>query len=209
MRVLFVFFALFFTPLAACAQEGAASIAKETSDTEDKGPFSSDTFKGMALRNIGPAFMSGRIADIAIVPDDPATWYVAVGSGGVWKTENAGTTWTPLFDDQTSYSIGSVTLDPSNASTVWVGSGENHGGRHIGFGDGVYRSKDGGASWEHLGLKDSDHISKIIVHPQDPNTVWVASQGPLWSSGGERGLYKTTDGGVTWKNVLSSANGPA
>ena len=170
---------------------------------EDDGPMSSATFKGLELRNIGPALMSGRIADIAIMPGDPATWYVAVGSGGVWKTTNAGTTWTPIFDDQPSYSIGAIGLDPTNPHTVWVGTGENVGGRHAGFGDGIYRSKDGGASWEHLGLEDSDHISKIIVHPEDPNTVWAAAQGPLWSKGGDRGLFKTTDGGKTWRNVLS------
>ena len=196
MRLLPIFSALTLTLLAACSQ-GAA-------EEEDQGPLSSSTFEGMALRNIGPALMSGRIADIQIVQDDPATWYVAVGSGGVWKTTNAGTTWDPIFDEQSSYSIGSIGLAPSNPNTVWVGSGENHGGRHIGFGDGIYRSKDGGDSWEHLGLENSDHISKIIVHPDDPNVVYVASQGPLWSSGGDRGLYKTTDGGETWENILSA-----
>ena len=190
--------ALLLLPLSTCAQNAPDN------NEEDPGPLSSSTFKGMELRNIGPALMSGRIADIAIVSDDPATWYVAVGSGGVWKTTNAGTTWTPVFDDQTSYSIGSVALDPSNPNTVWVGTGENVGGRHIGFGDGIYRSRDGGESWDNLGLENSDHISKIIVHPDDPNTVFVASQGPLWSSGGERGLYKTTDGGENWNNVLSA-----
>jgi len=102
------------------------------------------------------------------------------------------------------YSIGTVTVDPSNPHTIWVGTGENHGGRHVGYGNGVYRSRDGGTSWEHLGLESSEHISEIIVHPEDPNTVWVASQGPLWSSGGERGLYKTIDGGLTWNLVLSA-----
>ena len=198
MRFLPMIAALLLLPLLACAQEQQGDSA------EDKGPLSSETFKGFELRNIGPALMSGRIADIAIAPEDPATWYVAVGSGGVWKTDNAGTTWTPIFDDQTSYSIGDVTLDPSNANTVWVGTGENVGGRHVGFGDGVYRSKDGGETWENLGLKNSNHISKIIIHPDDPDTVFVAAQGPLWSSGGDRGLFKTTDGGATWNNVLSA-----
>ncbi|MEO1252638.1 MAG: glycosyl hydrolase [Pseudomonadota bacterium] len=186
------------TPLSACAQDPT-----EAGD-EDKGPLSSSTFEGLTLRNIGPALMSGRIADIAIEPDDPATWYVAVGSGGVWKTTNAGTTWTPVFDEESSYSIGAIALDPSNTNTVWVGTGENVGGRHVGYGDGVYRSIDGGETWENLGLENSDHISKIIVHPDDPNTVFVAAQGPLWSSGGDRGLFKTTDGGETWNNILSA-----
>ena len=171
---------------------------------DDANKMSSELFAGFELRGIGPAFMSGRIADIDIDESDPSTWYVAVGSGGVWKTENAGTTWKPIFDDQTSYSIGDVTIDPSNPHTIWVGTGENVGGRHVGFGDGVYRSRDGGESWEHLGLEKSEHISTIIVHPDDPDTVFVASQGPLWSKGGERGLFKTTDGGKTWDNVLSA-----
>ena len=171
---------------------------------EDASPLSSSNFEAFSLRNIGPAFMSGRIADIIIVPDDPATWFVAVGSGGVWKTENAGTTWTSLFDGQTSYSIGALGSDPTDPNRIWVGTGENHGGRHNGFGDGIYVSNDGGASWEKKGLEASEHISKIIVHPEDPNTVWVAAQGPLWSAGGERGVYKTTDGGETWTRVLSA-----
>ena len=170
---------------------------------EDDKAWSTSTFKGLELRNIGPAFMSGRIAHIEIQPDDPATWYVGVASGGVWKTENAGTTWTPIFDKEASYSIGTVTIDPHNPASIWVGTGENVGGRHIGFGDGVYHSADGGANWTQRGLEQSEHISKIIVHPDDPNTLWVAAQGPLWSKGGERGVYKTTDGGETWKQVLS------
>ena len=189
--------AIIFAGCMGFAQSGEA-------DSEDKDPLSSGTFNAFKLRNIGPAFMSGRIADIAIVQDDPATWYVGVGSGGVWKTENAGTTWTSLFDGQDVYSIGAIGLDPSDPNRVWVGTGENNGGRHISFGDGIYKSNDGGASWENMGLKESEHISKIIVHPEDPDTVWVASQGPLWSAGGDRGVFKTTDGGKTWENTLAS-----
>ena len=163
---------------------------------------SAQTFRGMEMRNIGPALMSGRIADIAIHPDNPHLWYVAVGSGNVWKTTNSGTTWQPVFDDQSSYSIGCVTIDPHNPRRIWVGTGENIGGRHVGYGDGIYMSEDGGNSWTNMGLKDSEHISKIIVHPGKPGTLWVAAQGPLWSPGGQRGLYKTTDGGKTWKNML-------
>jgi photosystem II stability/assembly factor-like uncharacterized protein len=128
---------------------------------------------------------------------------VAVGSGGVWKTENAGVTWTPIFDDQGSYSIGCVTLDPSAPDTVWVGTGENVSGRHVGWGDGVYKSLDGGGTWRRMGLESSEHIGKIVVHPDDGDVVWVAAEGPLWSSGGERGVYKTTDGGETWARVLA------
>ncbi|MDX1674878.1 MAG: hypothetical protein R3314_08800, partial [Longimicrobiales bacterium] len=137
-----------------------------------------------------------------IHPDNENVMYVAVGSGGVWKTTNAGTTWEPIFDGQTSYSIGSVTLDPSAPDIVWVGTGENVGGRHVGFGDGIYRSTDGGRTWRNMGLEASEHLSTIIVHPEDSDVVWVAAQGPLWSPGGERGLYKTTDGGETWRKVL-------
>ena len=163
---------------------------------------SDKTYAALKLRNIGPAFCSGRIADIAIHPDDDNIWYIAVGSGGVWKTTNAGVTWKPIFDDQASYSTGCITIDPNNPHNIWVGTGENVGGRHVGFGDGVYLSTDGGDSWKNMGLNTSEHISKIIVHPENSNIVWVAAQGPLWSSGGERGLYKTTDGGTEWKKVL-------
>ncbi|MEJ2162278.1 MAG: sialidase family protein, partial [Robiginitalea sp.] len=156
------------------------------------------------FRNIGPAFLSGRIADIAMHPDNDNIWYVAVGSGGVWKTENAGTTWTPLFDQQNSYSTGCVTIDPRNPSTIWVGSGEDVGGRHVAYGDGIYRSRDGGNTWENLGLKNTQHIARIIVHPDNSDVVWVAAQGPLWNKGGERGVYKTTDGGTTWNRVLGN-----
>ncbi|RMB11983.1 VPS10 domain-containing protein [Eilatimonas milleporae] len=174
------------------------------SSGSDAGPMTSATFDGMKLRNIGPAFMSGRIADIEIVPDDPSTWYVAVGSGGVWKTTNAATTWTPLFDSQSVYSIGTIALEPGNANSVWVGTGENVGGRHVSFGDGIYHSRDGGKTWTKKGLEQSGHISEIIIHPDDPDTLWAAVQGPLWSKGGQRGLFKTTDGGDTWRNVLSA-----
>ena len=157
------------------------------------------------FRNIGPGFLSGRIADIAIHPENENTWYVAAGSGGVWMTDNAGTTWNPIFDNESSYSIGAITIDSSNPNIVWVGTGENVGGRHVAYGDGIYKSMDGGKSWKNLGLKKSEHISKIIVHPDNSDVVWVAVQGPLWSSGGERGLYKTTDGGQNWYKTLGNS----
>ncbi|MDA8018757.1 MAG: glycosyl hydrolase [Thermoanaerobaculia bacterium] len=183
----------------------APSLAKKKDETKEEEPDSklaSSTFQGLALRNLGPALMSGRIADLAIDPRDRSTWYVAVGSGGVWKTVNAGTTWTPIFDDQGAYSIGDVTVDPSSPDTVWVGTGENVGGRHVAYGDGVYKSIDGGKSWKNMGLGESNHIGNIVVHPEDSNIVYVAAQGPLWSGGGDRGLFKTTDGGDTWTELL-------
>lgn len=162
-------------------------------------------FQGIPFRSVGPALMSGRIADIAIHPSNDNIWYVAVGSGGVWKTTNAGTTWKPIFDNEGSYSIGCVTIDPSNPYVIWVGTGENVGGRHVGFGDGIYKSTDGGNSWKNMGLKNSEHLSKIIVHPTNSDIIWVAAQGPLWSSGGERGLYKSIDGGQSWKKTLGNS----
>ncbi|MCK4990770.1 MAG: hypothetical protein KAS29_09800, partial [Bacteroidales bacterium] len=176
---------------------GLSLYAQETEPKID-----SSVVSGLKFRNIGPAFCSGRIADIAIHPDDEHTWYVAVGSGNVWKTVNAGVTWKPIFDDQSSYSIGCVTVDPGNPNTIWVGTGENVGGRHVGYGDGIYRSQDGGKTWKNMGLKASERISKVIVHPENSDILFVAVQGPLWTSGGERGLYKSTDGGASWKKVL-------
>lgn len=157
---------------------------------------------GLKLRPIGPALMGGRITDIAVHPTKRSTWYVAAGSGGVWKSTNAGATWQAIFEDQPSYSIGCVTLDPSNPAIVWVGTGENVNGRHVGWGDGVYCSRDAGRSWQRMGLEKSEHIGRILVDPRAGNTVFVAAVGPLWSAGGDRGLYKTTDGGASWKLVL-------
>ncbi len=173
-----------------------------TLSAQDKDLWTADNFSGLKFRSIGPAFMSGRIADIAIHPENESIWYIAVGSGGVWKTENAGNTWTPLFDNESCYSTGCITLDPQNPSVVWLGTGENVGGRHVSFGDGIYKSVDGGATWFNMGLKDSEHISEIVIHPSNSNIMWVASQGPLWSKGGERGVFMTTDGGSSWSRVL-------
>ena len=154
------------------------------------------------FRNLGPALMSGRIVDIAVDPVHRSTWYVAAASGGVWKTENAGVTWQPIFDGYGSYSIGCVAIDPQDRFTIWVGTGENNSQRSVGYGDGLYKSTDGGMSFKKVGLENSEHIGKIVVHPQDSNTVYVAAQGPLWKSGGDRGLYRTTDGGASWERIL-------
>ena len=175
-----------------------ALLAAQTSDNAAV----SKAVTGLNLRSLGPGLMSGRIADIEVHPADRSTWYVAAGSGGVWKTSNSGVTWTPLFDEQPSYSIGEITLDPSNPEVVWVGTGENVSGRHVGRGDGVYRSRDAGKTWQRMGLSASQHIGRILVHPKDGNVVLVAAEGPLWSAGGERGVYRTEDGGLTWKPVL-------
>jgi photosystem II stability/assembly factor-like uncharacterized protein len=159
-------------------------------------------FSGLRFRSIGPAAPSGRIGEVAVHPSNKSVWYLAVHSGGVWKTVNAGTTWTPLFDAQPSYSIATVVIDPNNPLVVWVGTGENNSQRSVGYGDGVYRSTDGGRSWSNLGLKASNHIGKILIDPRNSAVVYVSAIGPLWSAGGDRGVYKTSDGGKTWTQVL-------
>ena len=157
---------------------------------------------GFEWRAIGPAFASGRIADIAIHPNDEHTWYIAVGSGGVWKTENSGVTWKSIFDGQSVYSTGCITIDPHNPHRIWLGTGENVGGRHVAYGDGIYLSEDDGKSWKNMGLKETQHISKIIVHPDNQDVIMVAAQGPLWNKGGERGFYLSSDGGQSWERTL-------
>ncbi len=184
----------------------AAAVAAPAKDKDKpappQDPLSADTFSGLAFRSLGPAMMSGRIGDIAVSPR-PATYFVGVASGGVWRTTDWGITFTPLFDAQPSYSIGCVTVDPGDPLTVWVGTGENNSQRSVSYGDGVYKSADNGKTWENVGLKDSEHIGRIVVDPRDSRVVYVAAQGPLWRDGGDRGLYKTTDGGKSWKGVLT------
>src|SRR4051794_25267879 len=161
------------------------------------------TFAGLELRELGPALTSGRIIDLAVDPRDARVWYVASAGGGVWKTTNAGTSFAPIFEKEKSFSIGCVTIDPKDSLVVWVGSGENNSQRSVSMGDGVYKSVDGGKHWKNVGLEKSEHIGKIAVDPRDSNVVYVAAQGPLWAPGGDRGLYKTTDGGKSWTAALT------
>lgn len=182
--------------LAGCLFFISSLSAQETS-------LKSSTVSGLKFRNVGPALTSGRVIDLAVNPNNHHQWYIAAASGGVWKTDNAGNTFTPIFDGQGSYSIGCVTIDPNNEHTIWVGSGENNNQRSVAYGDGVYKSNDGGKTWQNVGLKTSEHIGMIAVDPTNSNVVYVAAYGPLWKEGGERGLYKTIDGGKTWKNILS------
>ena len=161
----------------------------------------SKAVSGLKMRSIGPAVMGGRIADIAVSHSDKSTWYVAAGSGGLWKTSNSGITWQPVFDAQASYSMGTVSIDPNNSNVIWVGTGENVSGRHVGWGDGVYKSIDAGKTWKNMGITKSEHIGKILIDPRNSDIVFVAAEGPLWSSGGDRGLYKTEDGGETWNKL--------
>lgn len=172
------------------AQEEAKDAPKETA------------WNSLSFRSIGPAFTSGRIADFAVNPDDPSEFYVATAAGGVWKTTNRGLEFKPVFDGQGSYSIGVVEMDPNNHNVIWVGTGENNNQRSVAYGDGIYKSLDGGKSWKHMGLKNSEHIGMIAIDPRNSNVVYVAATGPLWSAGGDRGLYKTTDGGENWEKIL-------
>ncbi len=176
---------------------------KEEPKEEKKGGMTADTFSGLKFRSIGPGSSSGRVMSVAVNPKNKFEYYVGVASGGVWKTVNDGTTWSPVFDGEGSYSIGWVALDPNDSSVVWVGTGESNSQRSVGFGDGIYRSDDGGKSWQNLGLKKSEHIGRVVIDPRDSKVVYVAAEGPLWSAGGDRGLYKTTDGGKNWKAVLT------
>ncbi|MEZ4958665.1 MAG: glycosyl hydrolase [Saprospiraceae bacterium] len=181
--------------------------AKEEDKQEAPKHFLDTLNLGLTWRSVGPAVTSGRISDFAVHPSNRSVYYVASSSGGVWKTVNSGTTYEPIFDGQGSYSIGCITLDPNNPSTVWVGTGENNNQRSVAYGDGVYKSNDGGKSWENTGLKNSEHIGKIIVDPRNSSVVYVAAIGPLWSEGGDRGVYKTTDGGKTWEQVMKNDKG--
>ncbi len=156
----------------------------------------------LRLRSLGPTLKPGRVADIAVNPRNRSLWYLANASGGLWKTTNRGNNWEPIFDEGGSYSLGCVTIDGRNPDVVWLGTGENSSNRSVGYGDGVYKSTDGGQSWKRMGLSDSQHIGRILVDPRDSDVVFVAAEGPLWSGGGDRGLFKTTDGGRTWKAVL-------
>jgi len=179
----------------------AVFLAGPAPGAEDP-PDAGTAFAGLKVRDIGPAVTSGRIADFAMHPDGWQVFYAAVASGGVWKTENGGITWNPVFDNQGSYAVGTIELDPNNPDTVWVGTGEDNAQRSVGFGDGVYRSLDGGRTWTNMGLEASGHIGSIEIDPRDSDVIYVAAHGPLWSAGGERGVYKTVDGGKAWERVL-------
>ena len=169
---------------------------------ETKEFINSALFSELSFRSVGPAITSGRIADLAVNPTNHSEYYVAAASGGVWKTTNNGISFNPVFDGEGSYSIGCLAIDPKNPNVVWVGTGENNNQRSVAYGDGIYKSEDGGKSWKNMGLKQSEHIGRISIDPSNPDIVYVAAYGPLWTNGGDRGIYKTTDGGATWKQVL-------
>jgi len=163
----------------------------------------SGTYSSLSFRNIGPAVTSGRVIDLAVNPKNKNEWYVAAAAGGVFKTKNAGVTFEPIFDGYGAYSIGCLAIDKNNTNIIWVGTGENNNQRAVGYGDGLYKSEDGGKTFKNVGLSKSEHIGTIAIDPTNPDIVYVAAYGPVWNSGGERGIYKTTDGGKTWKQVLN------
>ncbi len=165
-------------------------------------PLADVSLSTFTLRSIGPALTSGRLSDLAVNPDNHSEFYVAASAGGVWKTINGGVTFKPVFDSQGSYSIGCLAMDPDNHNVIWVGTGENNNQRSVSYGDGLYKSTDGGDRWKKTGLEKSEHIGMIAIDPRNTNIVYVAAYGPLWSSGGDRGIYKTTDGGKTWEQIL-------
>jgi photosystem II stability/assembly factor-like uncharacterized protein len=162
----------------------------------------SSTFGGLSFRCIGPAWASGRISDFAVNPQNNSEIYAAVSAGNIWKTTNNGTTWTPIFDKYGAYSIGCLKMDPENPFVIWAGTGENNHQRQLGYGDGIYKSEDGGASWKNMGLKESRQIGMIAIDPRNTDIVYVAAEGSIWGPGGDRGLFKTTDGGKIWTKVL-------
>src|SRR5678816_2194651 len=204
MRNLQIFaFAAAFVAMPAFAQSTPRSSAPTTTTAPAADTTKLATLAGsLKFRSIGPALVSGRISDVAVDPTNKKTWYVATAAGGVWKSVNAGLSFTPIFDGQGSFSIGVITIDHNNPNVVWVGTGENNAQRVVAYGDGVYKSIDGGKSWTNMGLKQSEHIGRILIDPRNSDVVYVAAQGPLWKKGGDRGVYKTTDGGKTWTKIL-------
>ena len=178
------------------------NATKETKPEQKEVFLKSDTYSSLSFRGIGPAVTSGRIGDIAVNPNNKSQWYVVASSGGVFKTDNNGISFYPIFDNQSSYSIGCITIDQNNPNVIWVGTGENNNQRAVGYGDGIYKSEDGGKSWKNMGLANSQHIGRISIDPKNSDIIYVAAYGALWNSSPERGIYKTTDGGKTWKQIL-------
>lgn len=176
--------------------------AKKKKDEAISDTLKSATFSGLKWRSIGPAFASGRISDFAVDPKNSAHYFVGVASGHIWKTTNNGTTFEPVFDNYGVYSIGALAMDSKNPHVVWAGTGENNHQRALGYGNGVYKTTDGGKKWKNMGLKESRQIGEILIDPRCSNVVYVAAEGSAWGPGEERGVFKTTDGGTSWEKVL-------
>src|SRR5919197_795573 len=198
------FIALFIFLIAATSAQSLVgrSAQNATAAASGGGISSAGPFESLHFRSIGPAGMSGRISDLAVYEANTAIFYVGTAHGGLWKTTNAGTTFEPLFQDQGLMSVGDVTVSQSNPDLVWLGSGESNNRQSTSWGDGVYKSTDGGKTFVNMGLRTSRSINRIVIDPRNTDVVFVAATGSLWGSGGERGVYKTTDGGKTWKQVL-------
>jgi photosystem II stability/assembly factor-like uncharacterized protein len=196
-------FALVSIAMIMALSLAAAETAKGKEPAKKAETIGADTFAGLGWRSIGPAFTSGRIADFAVNPKNPKQFFAGVASGHIWKTDNAGITWRPVFDNYGAYAIGCLAMDSSNPNVVWAGTGENNHQRALGYGDGVYKTVDGGKSWANMGLKNSRQVGMILINPKAPDTVYVAAEGSAWGPGGDRGLYKTVDGGKTWAKVLA------
>jgi photosystem II stability/assembly factor-like uncharacterized protein len=188
------------TILACVTILGASTMNAKAAPGDQPSP--TDKFKNLEFREIGPATMGGRIDDFAVVESNPNIVYVGTASGGVWKTTNNGTTWEPIFDKESVSTIGDIAIAPSDPSVVWVGTGEPNNRQSSSWGDGAYKSLDGGKTWKKMGLEATRHIGRIVIHPKNPDVVYVAALGHLWGANPERGVYKTADGGKTWSQVL-------
>ncbi len=186
---------------AACV----AAVVTPTGQTPANDRLTPAVFEGLRLRSIGPSLITGRVADFKVDPKNTNIYYVATAAGGAWKSVNRGTTWTSMFDNGGSFNMCCIEVDPKDSDVLWLGTGENSNPRSSMIGDGLYKSTDAGATWTRSGLATSEHIGNLQIDPRDSNVVYVAAQGPLWSSGGERGVFKTTDGGKTWKGVLTAS----
>src|SRR6266566_8247110 len=184
-------------------EKAAATVAKTPSANE---PAPMEKFKALEFRELGPAVMGGRIDDFAAVESNPSIVFVGVASGGVWKTVNNGITWEAVFDKEGVSTIGDIAIAPSDLSIVWVGTGEPNNRQSSSWGDGIYKSTDGGKTWKNMGLAETRHIGRVVIHPKNPDVVYVAALGHLWGANPDRGVYKTTDGGKTWNQVLKISN---
>src|SRR5579863_2234861 len=195
--------AVFVVALAVLVASAYAS-ARQSANGSDR--LTAAAFENLQLRNIGPGLVTGRVVDVVMDAKNPDTWFVASAFGGLWKTNSRGIQWSEVFpnEDEGTFSMCCVVMDPKDSNVVWIGTGERNSQRSAHFGDGVYKSTDGGTTWKHMGLETSEHIGKILIDPRNSNVVWLASQGSLFTEGGggERGLYKTTDGGATWTRSL-------
>jgi photosystem II stability/assembly factor-like uncharacterized protein len=198
-------FIAFLLGFVLCLNPSMAQKKKSKSPASEKkeNGLSPSTFQGLKFRSIGPAWQAGRISDFAVNPANHSEIYAGVSAGNVWKSTNNGTTWEPVFDNYGAYSIGCLRMDPDNPNVVWVGTGENNSQRQLGYGDGIYKTEDGGQSWKNMGLKDSRQIGMIQIDPRNSDVVYVAAEGSIWGPGGDRGLYKTEDGGKTWNKILN------